>query len=87
MIAPCVLYLNPRYIVLLKTVVVGSTLPIARKLAPHVNALAVPLSSIRIINDCPSVGVPDGLLKSNAPACAVTLYWSTESEAIVVLVT
>lgn len=67
------LYLNPRYSVLDRTVVVGSAVPIARNTAFQVRALAVPLSLILIINWRPCTSVPQGALNNSAPACAVII--------------
>lgn len=48
-------------------------------MAFHDNALAVPLSLIRIISFCPLVGVPDGAAKAAASAKAVIVYISLSS--------
>ena len=58
-------------------------MPIVLKIAFHVSARAVPLSKIRRINFCPSVGVPVGAAMVIGTANAVTVYWSVVSESIV----
>jgi hypothetical protein len=62
-------------------VVVGSATVLASNWLPQVNALAAVVElQTAMIRVCPSVGVPDGLLKSNAPACAVTINMSVVSQ-------
>jgi predicted homoserine dehydrogenase-like protein len=52
------------------TVVVGNVIVDDSKLAPHVIALAVPLSVIEIHNVCPIVGVPLKLVVNDVIAAA-----------------
>ena len=64
-------------------VVVGKATVVAPYPFPQVNARAeVVEEATDIINFCPSVGVPVGLLNSKSPACAVTINISCVSEAI-----
>lgn len=43
--------------------------------APHVIALAVPLSRTSISNSCPELGVPDRLVVNEVIASASAVIW------------
>lgn len=65
--------MNPKYNVLLNTVVLGKAVPIALNTAFQVKARAVQLSLIRIISFLPCTSVHPGALNNKAPACAVII--------------
>ena len=67
------------------TVVVNSVVPITLKIAFHAIVCGVPLSLIRIVNFCPSLGEPVGALNVVPTANAVTSYKSVVFTAIVIL--
>ena len=67
------LYLIPKYIVLLATVVVGNVTPIARYIASYASVLGVASGVTLIVIMLPSTGVPDGAAKVAFSESAVTV--------------
>ena len=81
------LQINPKYIVLLATVVLGKAKSLEVANPPvevaNVKALGVASGVILKTSFCPSVGVPLGALIVRALARAVIVYWSVVSLFIV----
>ena len=76
------------YTAVFATVVVGKVTPLARyapEVVVHTNVCGVPLSLIRMINFCPSTGVPLGATIVAEVERAVTSYCVTVVVGVIVV--